>query len=560
MVSNSVYYHKYQKYKHKYLKLNQYGGTIIEDLSQLKDGLTSIIFKINQKLVPGLFPNSLQSITFSNDFDNEDSPLTQDLFPPNLESLTFSQLFTNGGTQLIPGLFPENLKKLEFGEYFENGDIPLSPMIFPSNLESLTFGNWFNNGGQPIKRELFPTKLKILEFGEYFNNGNQPITMRSLPSHLEVLIVNGYFDNGRKKFDNNTFPRTLTRLVVNDRLLKIHNVNPEDNPNWFHQFRVKDEPQLEDLEIQISQENRFIDQFDNDQSSQFIVDSIIKHNIHSVANLVNIHQLISILKQVLTFDQIGDQNRKRLVRKYIKLVPSEISIGLFPSDDTIMFHLQFWRKILPKFDQSFDQKTHIRSISNDNQTFINIVKMFETSFSDIDIPIQKYFKVKAIFSINIPIQNYLWNQRTRPSKNIRPVWHGTRFENLLSISRSGFTPINTPSYQINPSKSGSMFGSGIYTTDQSSKALYYANNVRSRCDSADNKNRYDGFLLLCDLDVGNAYHATTSDAKPDYSLPDEFDSLYADPAQISSIQRSERVVYDPSRVICRYLLWIVCNI
>ena len=80
-----------------------------------------------------------------------------------------------------------------------------------------------------------------------------------------------------------------------------------------------------------------------------------------------------------------------------------------------MFHLQFWRKY-PKFDQSFDQK-HI------SDRYLMIIRLLsilsrclKLLFSDIDIPIQKYFKVKAIFSINIPIQNYLWNQRTRPSK------------------------------------------------------------------------------------------------------------------------------------------------
>ena len=116
MVSNSVYYHKYQKYKHKYLKLNQYGGTIIEDLSQLKDGLTSIIFKINQKLVPGLFPNSLQSITAA-------MILTTNIHHPrpfpwksritDVQSTSLLMVELNSFRTV-----PQNLKKLEFGEYF----------------------------------------------------------------------------------------------------------------------------------------------------------------------------------------------------------------------------------------------------------------------------------------------------------------------------------------------------------------------------------------------------------------------------------------------------------
>lgn len=133
--------------------------------------------------------------------------------------------------------------------------------------------------------------------------------------------------------------------------------------------------------------------------------------------------------------------------------------------------------------------------------------------------------------------------------------------NLLSILRSGFTPINTPSYPIIGPKSTLMFGPGVYTTDESSKALYYANGLRFRCTS-NNKDKFIGFLLLCDLDVGQVYNASKGDISPVFKLDSQFDSLYADPKIIGipSFVRSERVVYDPSRVICRYLLHIECNV
>ena len=56
-------------------------------------------------------------------------------------------------------------------------------------------------------------------------------------------------------------------------------------------------------------------------------------------------------------------------------------------------------------------------------------------------------------------------------------------------------------------KTGSMFGSGIYTSYYSSKSLHYADNIRSDCLDINGQHKM-GFLFLCNIDAGNIYNAS----------------------------------------------------
>ena len=67
-----------------------------------------------------------------------------------------------------------------------------------------------------------------------------------------------------------------------------------------------------------------------------------------------------------------------------------------------------------------------------------------------------------------------------------------------------------------------------------------------------------GFLCT-QLDAGNVYNAKSTDIRTDFKLDSNFDSLFANPINIPKIKRSERVVVDPSRVICKYLFHVKCT-
>ena len=108
--------------------------------------------------------------------------------------------------------------------------------------------------------------------------------------------------------------------------------------------------------------------------------------------------------------------------------------------------------------------------------------------------------------------------------------------------------------------------SGIYFADNVSKSLYYSDKLRYRCDTSDkHEPEADavGWILLCEIDAGVVYRASERDVSEYFELPDDYDSLLADPFNEffhSQIYRSERMIKDPDRVRCKYLLRVKCNL
>ncbi|CAL8092502.1 unnamed protein product [Orchesella dallaii] len=79
------------------------------------------------------------------------------------------------------------------------------------------------------------------------------------------------------------------------------------------------------------------------------------------------------------------------------------------------------------------------------------------------------------------------------SKKRMLLWHGTSEENLASILLNGF--------QL-PPRRNQMFGAGIYFADRVSKSANYS--------SCGRVSETKGYLLLCDVLVGQAYQALTA--------------------------------------------------
>ena len=516
-----------------------------------------------QPLIKELFPDKLSTLIFGNSFNNGGQPLIKGLFPDSLEQLGFGNSFTNGDQPIEPGLFPNSLDQLIFGNSFTNGDQPLIPKLFPDRLLSLIFGNGFNNGGQPLIKGLFPNSLEELVFGDGFTNGDQPLEPDLFPDGLNFLIFGDYFNNGGTIFKMGILPLNLNRLKYGHILSDVHkqyvNIDPE---NWWKLFKKIDDPQLNDLASQLDLDLynlNYLHQFKlTINTDPMMVSHLIKTNVHHVVNLFDLNELVGLLRKILKITNVGDQERKRLVKQYIKLFPSELAIGLYPSTEIIQHHLETWKQYIPKYHQIIKKPTQIHELHFGSDEFDRIEQQFYNSFAPIDQYIISDFIIMNLYQIHIPSNIHTWTNRTNPTTNVVQVWHGTKQSNLLSILRSGFTPINTPSSQIIPKKTGNMFGSGLYFADNVSKSLYYSDYLREYC-SQDDPSAY-GWVLLCSLDAGNVYHAKESDVSQTFSLPTGFDSLYADPSDIHSIQRSERMITDSSRVKCDYLLRVVCNI
>lgn len=111
--------------------------------------------------------------------------------------------------------------------------------------------------------------------------------------------------------------------------------------------------------------------------------------------------------------------------------------------------------------------------------------------------------------------------------NPMELWHGTPVGNLLSILKSGLI---IPQHAAH----GRLFGNGIYTSDQSTKALnyaagYWSGNYNRRC-----------FMFLANVKMGRSYtpsgHMNTS------TPPAGYDSVFAKAHQ-SGVLNNEMVVY-----------------
>ncbi|EGC37657.1 hypothetical protein DICPUDRAFT_76758 [Dictyostelium purpureum] len=142
-----------------------------------------------------MIPRKLKSLTFNSkqliDLNGNS------ILPNTLESLVLtSELYNNRETpvcgynqQLLPNMLPSSLTSLtfSFSSNFDNGGTPLTENIFPSSLTHLDLGDSFN---QPIgANTISGLCLKTLVLGSSFN---QEIIEGSLPPNLQELEIRNF--------------------------------------------------------------------------------------------------------------------------------------------------------------------------------------------------------------------------------------------------------------------------------------------------------------------------------------------------------------------------------
>lgn len=127
--------------------------------------------------------------------------------------------------------------------------------------------------------------------------------------------------------------------------------------------------------------------------------------------------------------------------------------------------------------------------------------------------------------------------------NVRnDLWHGTRASNLLSILKHGLV--------IPPSNAahctGRMFGNGIYTSLQSTKALNYATDFWNRSGQSNQRT----FMFLCEVSLGRVHKPSAFGG----GFPARgTNSTWVEPGA-SGVLNHECIVYDTSQVNLRYLV------
>lgn len=197
-------------------------------VNDLPDGLTKLIYKLNQPIGAGVLPKGLKIIEFGLDFNQPigvdvlpeglrilkfgslfNQPIQEKVFPDNLESLEFG---INFDQPIGVGVLPKNLRVLKFGGRF---DQLIGVGVLPIYLESLEFGNLFNRALGP---GIFPQRLKNLVFGNFFNKpiakrafqNNIPIVIKFLPNSIESLTFGRNFNQPNLK---GSLPKSLKSLT-----------------------------------------------------------------------------------------------------------------------------------------------------------------------------------------------------------------------------------------------------------------------------------------------------------------------------------------------------------
>jgi len=149
-------------------------------------------------------------------------------------------------------------------------------------------------------------------------------------------------------------------------------------------------------------------------------------------------------------------------------------------------------------------------------------------------------KVKKAYKVNITTMADAFYTNGKSIGNIMQLWHGTRASNLLSILRGGLIIPASSSSNV----TGRMFGNGIYFSDQSTKALNYADgywggNKDNNC-----------FMFLADVAMGKAYTPKTYNE----SFPkSNYNSTFAK-AHKSGVYNNEMIVYNLFQANLTYLV------
>lgn len=151
-------------------------------------------------------------------------------------------------------------------------------------------------------------------------------------------------------------------------------------------------------------------------------------------------------------------------------------------------------------------------------------------------------KLKRLYEVEIEDMKANFENCSARLGNVRSdLWHGTKASNLLSILKQGLI--------IPPASSahctGRMFGNGIYSSLQSTKALNYATNMWNGSGAKNQKT----FMFLCDVALGKMFKPINRSI----SFPVAgSDSTWVD-AGTAGVINQETIVYHVAQMNLRYL-------
>jgi len=153
--------------------------------------------------------------------------------------------------------------------------------------------------------------------------------------------------------------------------------------------------------------------------------------------------------------------------------------------------------------------------------------------------------IHTVYRLQIETMDQAFEACGRKLGNVQQLWHGTKNANVLSILKSGFqiTPARTVS------RTGSLFGSGLYFANQSSKALGYVDGGRwNRLGK-----KPTSFLFLAEVALGKC-HVPPGGCSSRTAPPRGYDSIHAVPGKTAGVLNPEFVIFQANQCRPQYLI------
>lgn len=272
--------------------------------------------------------------------------------------------------------------------------------------------------------------------------------------------------------------------------------------------------------------------------------------------------LLSELRRLDGLKRRQHKRRADVIREYFQLVPKDFGVKIPPVETLISTEEQFQEEaaILDALESAI-------ATGGDDDGSRAKPKLFECRllkvphFTDDGRALFKrtrdlYFKTRntrhhpaaaalqmtRLYEVEVGEMKRRFDAAAARIGNVRDdLWHGTRASNLLSILKHGLVipPANAAHC------TGRMFGNGIYTSVQSTKALNYATDFWNRSGSKNQRT----FMFLCEVALGRMYKPKSLGGP--YPARNT-DSTWVEPGR-SGVVNHECIVYDTSQVNLRYL-------
>lgn len=269
--------------------------------------------------------------------------------------------------------------------------------------------------------------------------------------------------------------------------------------------------------------------------------------------------LLNEIKRIDGLKRRQIKKRAECVRDYFQLVPKDFGVKIPPTEELIATEEQFDEEvsILDALESaiSSDVPTAAKKKLFDcrlikiphytdegREEFRNVRDLYFKTRNTRHHPAVAALQMTRLYEVEIDAMRRSFDATAVSLGNVRSdLWHGTRASNLLSILKHGLVipPANAAHC------TGRMFGNGIYTSLQSTKALNYATDFWNRS----GKGCQRTFMFLCDVALGKVNKPKTLGSG--YPARGS-NTTWVEPGQ-GGVMNHECIVYDTAQINLRYL-------